>query len=199
MSGPLVTLALLPLENLSGFESDTHLATGFLHDLIAELSRFPALGVIAADSVSAALRECATAPGLIERLLCVTCSREAFDAGESGCGSTCSWSRRGVDDTSGQGAGKAQIYQRQMTRLLPVWQTHWPRVEHPLGVLRQAGFSVTESQHGRTGPAQPAPHHPPRSQRIRPTQSPPTTEAIPNRPIDPGIAPRSEPPKPRST
>jgi adenylate cyclase len=68
MSGPLVTLALLPLENLSGFESDTHLATGFLHDLIAELSRFPALGVIAADSVSAALRECATAPGLIERL-----------------------------------------------------------------------------------------------------------------------------------
>jgi TolB-like protein len=48
------TLALLPFENLSGAAADARLARGFLHDLIAELARFPALGVIAADSVYAA-------------------------------------------------------------------------------------------------------------------------------------------------
>jgi TolB-like protein len=68
MSRPAVTLALLPFENLSGDEADTRLAAGFLHDLITEVSRFPTLGVIAADSVAAAAREQATDAALGQRL-----------------------------------------------------------------------------------------------------------------------------------
>ncbi len=51
MNRRAITLAILPLENLSTFEDDSRLARGFVHDLISELARFPALGVIAADSV----------------------------------------------------------------------------------------------------------------------------------------------------
>ncbi len=53
MSRRPVNLALLPLENLSGADEDARLARGFVQDLITELARFPALGVIAADSVFA--------------------------------------------------------------------------------------------------------------------------------------------------
>ncbi len=57
MSATSITLALLPLENLTGAPEDTLLARGFAHDLIAELAQFPALGVIAADSAWAESRE----------------------------------------------------------------------------------------------------------------------------------------------
>jgi TolB-like protein len=57
MGSHAVTLALLPLENLSGSPADERLARGFAQDLLTELARFPALGVIAADSVAAAGRE----------------------------------------------------------------------------------------------------------------------------------------------
>ncbi|HUG09706.1 MAG TPA: hypothetical protein VMM36_01775 [Opitutaceae bacterium] len=53
MTGNLVTIALLPFENLSANPEDARLATGFLHDLLSEMSRFPSLGVISADSVTA--------------------------------------------------------------------------------------------------------------------------------------------------
>lgn len=54
MANPVVTLALLPLENLSDSAELGCLAKGFVQDLITELARFPSLGVIAADSVFAA-------------------------------------------------------------------------------------------------------------------------------------------------
>ncbi|MGA7882227.1 MAG: hypothetical protein WCD63_15295 [Terrimicrobiaceae bacterium] len=46
-------IAILPFENLSGTADDARLAVGFVQDLITELARFPALGVIAAESVFA--------------------------------------------------------------------------------------------------------------------------------------------------
>ncbi len=51
MSRTAITLALLPFENLTGEAADAALAGGFLQDLIAEIARFPLLGVVAADSV----------------------------------------------------------------------------------------------------------------------------------------------------
>ena len=47
------SIAILPFENLSGTADDARLAGGFVQDLITELARFPALGVIAAESVFA--------------------------------------------------------------------------------------------------------------------------------------------------
>ena len=47
------SIAILPFENLSGTADDARLAVGFVQDLITELARFPALGVIAAESVFA--------------------------------------------------------------------------------------------------------------------------------------------------
>jgi TolB-like protein len=44
------SIALLPLENLSGTPEDGRLASGFAQDLISELARFPSLGVIAGES-----------------------------------------------------------------------------------------------------------------------------------------------------
>ena len=49
-----VSIAILPFENLSGRGDDARLAGGFVQDLITEVARFPALGVIAAESVFAA-------------------------------------------------------------------------------------------------------------------------------------------------
>lgn len=46
-------IAVLPFENLGGTPDDERLARGFWQDVIAELSRFPALGVVAADSTGA--------------------------------------------------------------------------------------------------------------------------------------------------
>lgn len=57
MTLPVLSLAIPPFENLSGLEHDTRLARGFVQDLIAELARFPAFGVIAADSVFTAGQE----------------------------------------------------------------------------------------------------------------------------------------------
>jgi TolB-like protein len=57
MAPPTVTLALLPLENIAGTPDVGRLAKGLGYDLLAELARFPTLGVIAADSVQAALEE----------------------------------------------------------------------------------------------------------------------------------------------
>jgi TolB-like protein len=68
MSRTSATLALLPFEVLSGTEEDARLARGFLHDLLSELSRFPSLGVIASDSVRAALGEGAEGATLAGRL-----------------------------------------------------------------------------------------------------------------------------------
>jgi TolB-like protein len=48
-----VSIAILPFENLSGRADDARLAAGFAQDLITEVARFPALGVIAAESVFA--------------------------------------------------------------------------------------------------------------------------------------------------
>ncbi|MGB8466455.1 MAG: hypothetical protein WCE49_16025 [Terrimicrobiaceae bacterium] len=48
------SIAILPFENLSGTADDARLARGFVQDLITEVARFPALGVIAAESVFAA-------------------------------------------------------------------------------------------------------------------------------------------------
>jgi TolB-like protein len=47
------SIAILPFENLSGTADDARLAGGFVQDLITEVARFPALGVIAAESVFA--------------------------------------------------------------------------------------------------------------------------------------------------
>lgn len=68
MSRHAVTLALLPLENLSGSPEDGRLARGFEQDLITELARFPTLGVIAADSVQAAQADGLNATELARRL-----------------------------------------------------------------------------------------------------------------------------------
>lgn len=63
-----VTLALLPLENLSGTREDARLAQGFQQDLITELARFPTLGVVSADSVTAARSLCDDEQALARRL-----------------------------------------------------------------------------------------------------------------------------------
>ena len=47
------SIAILPFENLSGTADDAWLAGGFVQDLITEVARFPALGVIAAESIFA--------------------------------------------------------------------------------------------------------------------------------------------------
>ncbi len=46
-------IAVLPFENLGGTPDDERLARGFWQDVITELSRFPALGVVAARSTGA--------------------------------------------------------------------------------------------------------------------------------------------------
>ncbi|HEY5793059.1 MAG TPA: hypothetical protein VIS74_07160, partial [Chthoniobacterales bacterium] len=77
-----ITLALMPLENLSNSPEDALLARGFLHDLIAELAQFPLLGVIAADSVlSESKREAGDEAGFAER----------FGANYVLRGSVCRW------------------------------------------------------------------------------------------------------------
>lgn len=48
-----VSIAILPFENFSDTADDARLAGGFVQDLITEMARFPALGVIAAESVFA--------------------------------------------------------------------------------------------------------------------------------------------------
>ncbi|MES2921217.1 MAG: hypothetical protein V4819_06715 [Verrucomicrobiota bacterium] len=53
MSSRHALIAILPLENLSGSPEDARLASGFVQDLIAELARFPGVGVIAAQSAFA--------------------------------------------------------------------------------------------------------------------------------------------------
>lgn len=65
---PSATLALLPFENLSGNPGDERLARGFLYDLSVELARFPSLGVLAADSVAAAMEENNAGIHIAERL-----------------------------------------------------------------------------------------------------------------------------------
>jgi TolB-like protein len=47
------SIAVLPFENLSGSRDDARMASGFVQDLIAELARFPSVGVIAAESTFA--------------------------------------------------------------------------------------------------------------------------------------------------
>lgn len=47
------SIAILPFENLSGSRDDARMASGFVQDLIAELARFPSVGVIAAESTFA--------------------------------------------------------------------------------------------------------------------------------------------------
>ena len=47
------SIALLPFENLSGSPDGARIAIGFVQDLIAELARFPTIGVIAAHSAFA--------------------------------------------------------------------------------------------------------------------------------------------------
>ncbi len=54
MSNRPLSIAILPFENLSGSPDDARLAGGFVQDLIAELARFPSIGVIAAESAFAA-------------------------------------------------------------------------------------------------------------------------------------------------
>jgi TolB-like protein/tetratricopeptide (TPR) repeat protein len=53
MPNPHSSIAILPFENLSGSPDDARLARGFVHDLIAELARFPSIGVVAAESAFA--------------------------------------------------------------------------------------------------------------------------------------------------
>src|SRR6187455_691572 len=53
MSNRYASIAILPFENLSGSPADAHIAGGFAQDLIAELARFPSVGVIAAESTFA--------------------------------------------------------------------------------------------------------------------------------------------------
>ena len=53
MSNRHASIAILPFENLSGSPDDARLAGGFVQDLIAELARFPSIGVIAAESTFA--------------------------------------------------------------------------------------------------------------------------------------------------
>jgi len=54
VSAHTISIALLPFENLSASPSDSWLAGGFVQDLIAEIARFPTLGVISAQSAFAA-------------------------------------------------------------------------------------------------------------------------------------------------
>jgi len=68
MASPAITLALLPLDNLAGSPEVDRLARGFAYDLTAELARFPSLGVIAADSVVAALSENGSPESIAARL-----------------------------------------------------------------------------------------------------------------------------------
>lgn len=53
MSNLHASIAILPFENLSGSRDDARMAVGFVQDLIAELARFPSIGVIAAESTFA--------------------------------------------------------------------------------------------------------------------------------------------------
>lgn len=53
MSSRHASIAILPFENLSGSRDDALMASGFVQDLIAELARFPSVGVIAAESTFA--------------------------------------------------------------------------------------------------------------------------------------------------
>ena len=53
MSNRHVSIAILPFENLSDSRDDVRMANGFVQDLIAELARFPSIGVIAAESIFA--------------------------------------------------------------------------------------------------------------------------------------------------
>jgi len=53
MSARYATIALLPFDNLSGSPEDARMGSGFVQDLIAELARFPSVGVIAAHSTFA--------------------------------------------------------------------------------------------------------------------------------------------------
>ena len=53
MSNRHASIAILPFENLSGSRDDELMAGGFVQDLIAELARFPSIGVIAAESIFA--------------------------------------------------------------------------------------------------------------------------------------------------
>jgi TolB-like protein len=53
MSNRYASIAILPFENLSGSPDDARMAVGFVQDLIAELARFPSVGVIAAESTFA--------------------------------------------------------------------------------------------------------------------------------------------------
>jgi len=53
MSSRHASIAILPFENLSGSRDDARMASGFVQDLIAELARFPSIGVIAAESAFA--------------------------------------------------------------------------------------------------------------------------------------------------
>ena len=53
MSNRHASIAILPFENLSGSPDDARMAGGFVQDLIAELARFPSVGVIAAESTFA--------------------------------------------------------------------------------------------------------------------------------------------------
>ncbi|HEY5704766.1 MAG TPA: hypothetical protein VIS96_04250 [Terrimicrobiaceae bacterium] len=54
MSAHTISIAVLPFENLSPSPPDSWLAVGFVQDLIAEIARFPTLGVISAQSTFAA-------------------------------------------------------------------------------------------------------------------------------------------------
>lgn len=53
MTRPSSSIAILPFESLSEAPEDIRLARGFMQDLIAELARFPSVGVIAAESAYA--------------------------------------------------------------------------------------------------------------------------------------------------
>jgi TolB-like protein len=53
MSNRHVSIAILPFENLTDSPDDVRMANGFVQDLIAELARFPSIGVIAAESTFA--------------------------------------------------------------------------------------------------------------------------------------------------
>jgi TolB-like protein len=53
MSNRYASIAIMPFENLAGSPEDARIAMGFVQDLIAELARFPTVGVIAAQSTLA--------------------------------------------------------------------------------------------------------------------------------------------------
>jgi TolB-like protein len=68
MVQPTAVLALLPLENLSDQKEDEILARGFIQDLISEVSRFPMLGVISAQSVFSEDAGNPESPEIVHRL-----------------------------------------------------------------------------------------------------------------------------------